>query len=336
MKSSAFVFFCMLFLSGNATAQEINIYSYRQPILIEHILDAFTKETGIKTNVVYIKKGLVERLKAEGRNSPADVVLANGISQLLMLDSAKLLRKLNNADVKKQVPANLRSDNWASLTFRARVIYASKDRVNPADISSYMDLADSRWKGKICTRPGDHNYNIALIASMIKHHGKAATKKWLRDVKKNLARKPQGNDRAQVKAIKEGICDLAIGNNYYYGKMIADDKQRAWALSSHVIFPKKGSSAEQTGTHINVSGIGIARNAPHPKAAQQFVSFLVGEKAQGLYSAVNFEYPVRRDAKWSPLMLSLGRFDMDPVSIEEVGKLRKTALQLVNEVGFNE
>ena len=201
--------------------EEVNVYSYRQPFLMQPIFDAFTKESGIDVNVVFAKKGLTERLKREGKNSPADLVFTVDIGRLNEVVEAGVVQGVSTPELEKNIPTQYQGPEgqWYGLTTRARIIYASKDRVAEGAIARYEDLAKPEWKGKICTRSGKHPYNVALIASMIANNGEAETEKWLTAVKNNLAQKPQGNDRAQVKAIKEGVCDLAIGNNYYYGKM---------------------------------------------------------------------------------------------------------------------
>ncbi|PIW27873.1 MAG: iron ABC transporter substrate-binding protein, partial [Rhodospirillales bacterium CG15_BIG_FIL_POST_REV_8_21_14_020_66_15] len=204
-----------------AADKEVNLYSYRQPFLIKPLLDAFTKETGIKVNVVFAKKGMLEKIKAAGDNSPADAVLTVDIGRLYALKEAGVLQSVKSETLEKNIPAHFRDPEgqWFGLTARARVALVSKERVKPGDLTSYEDLAKPEFKGRICTRSGKHAYNVALIASMIAHHGEEGAEKWLKGVKANLARKPQGNDRAQAKAVFEGVCDVAISNNYYMGKM---------------------------------------------------------------------------------------------------------------------
>ena len=213
--------------------EAVNVYSYRQPFLIKPMFDAFTRETGIDVNVVYAKKGLVERLKQEGANSPADLIFTVDIGRLTDAVDAGVTQPVDNAALKTNIPPQYRDpdDQWFGLTARARIIVASRDRVAPGEITSYLDLADPRWKGRICTRSAKNAYMVALTAAMIAHHGEDQAEAWLRGVKANLARKPQGNDRAQVKAIMEGVCDVAIINHYYMGKMMNDEEQSAWAAS---------------------------------------------------------------------------------------------------------
>jgi iron(III) transport system substrate-binding protein len=208
----------------------------------------------------------------------------------------------------------------------------SRERVEPKTILRYEDLTDPRWKGRICSRSGKHVYNVALIASMIAHHGEEAAETWLRGMKDNLARKPQGNDRAQVKAIKEGVCDIAIINNYYMGQMLADEEQSRWAEAVNLIFPNQGDR----GTHVNISGMAMTRSAPNKTNATRLMEFLADDLAQQMYAEQNYEYPVNPDAPWSGLLKSWGEFKIDPLPLAEVADLRVQAILLVDKVGFDD
>jgi iron(III) transport system substrate-binding protein len=315
---------------------EVNIYSYRQPYLIEPLLKEFTQETGIKVNVIFAEKGLIERIQAEGRNSPADVLLTVDIGNLTQAAAAGIAQPVSSSALEAEIPAAYRAEDgqWFGLTRRARVIYASKERVKQNSIS-YEELADPKWRGKICTRSGQHSYNVALIASMIAHHGEAWTEEWLKGVKANLARKPAGNDRLQVKGVYAGECDLALGNTYYMGAMLADEKepeQKDWANSVNILFP----NSNDRGTHINISGAVVAKHAPHQENAVKLVEFLASDKGQEMYAEVNHEYPVKEGVPWSPLVKSWGDFKADPISLNEVAGLRKKASELVDKVGFDD
>lgn len=314
-------------------ADEINIYSDRQAFLMKPILDAFTEETGIKVNVVFAKKGLIQRLKSEGDNSPADLLLTSNVSNLTRAVDAGVTQKVDDAVINKNVPAKYRDEDghWFGLTTRARVIYASKDRVKPGEVRTYEDLADPKFAGRVCTRKGNHTYNVALIASMIAHHGEAEAKQWLEGVKANLARKPQGNDRAQVKAVKEGVCDLAVGNSYYYGKMLTNDEQRAWAESVNIVYPNQ----EGRGTHVNISGMTMTQSAPNREAALKLMRYLTEDEAQRIYAEQNFEFPVKPGVASSKLVDHWGEFKADDLPLSEVDKYRKRAAMMVNEVGYN-
>ena len=315
---------------------EVNIYSYRQPYLIEPLLKEFTQETGIKVNVIFAEKGLIERIQAEGRNSPADVLLTVDIGNLTQATASGIAQPIRSATLEAAIPQAYRAEDgqWFGLTRRARVVYASKERVKQESIT-YEELADRKWRGKICIRSGQHGYNVALIASMIAHHGEAWTEQWLKGVKANLARKPAGDDRLQVKGVYSGECDIAIGNTYYMGVMLKNDKapeQKAWADSVNILFP---NSAER-GTHVNVSGAVVAKHAPHKDNAVKLVEFLASDRGQELYADVNNEYPVKEGVPWSPLVKSWGDFKPDPISLNDIAALRKKASELVDKVGFDE
>jgi len=316
-----------------AAAQEVNIYSSRQPELIDPILQAFTAETGIVANVVFLKKGMLERLRAEGRRSPADVVLTTDIANLDAMVQAGLTQPVSSEVIETNIPAPYRdaAGEWFGLTSRARIIYASKDRVSEGEITSYEQLASPEWQGRICTRSGTHDYNIALTAAYLLQHGEADTEAWLAGVKANLARAPQGNDRAQVKAIWAGECDIAIGNTYYMGKMLADPEQAEWANSVTLIFP----TLNGLGTHINLSGMAMTGSAPNPENALKLMEFLTGDVAQSLYAEANYEYPLNPDVAPSALVASWGSFTPDPTPLTDIAKLRGAALRLVERVDFD-
>lgn len=323
-------------VSGTALAadNEVNVYSYRQPYLIEPMLKEFTKETGIKVNMVYAEKGLVERLKREGELSPADVVLTVDISRVMEVVNAGLAQPLQDAVLEKNIPAQYRDSDgrWFALTLRARAIYSSKDRVGPLPLSfTYADLADPKYKGKVCVRSGKNAYNVSLVASMIAHQGVEKTRAWLEGVKANLAQKPQGGDRDQVKAIKEGVCDLALGNSYYLGKMLEDDKQKAWAESVIINFPNQ----QADGTHVNISGVVLTKYAPNKDNAIKLMEFLSGDTSQHMYAEVNYEYPVKADVAPSELVASWGTFKADKLPLETIANNYNQALQLIDEVKFD-
>lgn len=323
-------------LAHAAGPGEVNIYSYRQPYLIEPLLKEFSQETGIKVNVIFAEKGLIERIQAEGRNSPADVLLTVDVGNLTQATAAGIARPVHSATLDAEIPPSYRATDgeWFGLTRRARVVYASKERVKQ-DAITYEELADPKWRGKICIRSGQHVYNVALIASMIAHHGEEWTEQWLKGVKANLARKPAGDDRLQVKGVYAGECDLAIGNTYYMGAMLKNDKepeQKAWANSVNMLFPNTGDR----GTHVNVSGAVVAKYAPHQENAVKLIEFLASDKGQEMYADVNNEYPVKEGVPWSKLVQSWGDFKPDPISLNEIAGLRKKASELVDKVGFDE
>jgi iron(III) transport system substrate-binding protein len=315
---------------------EVNVYSYRQPYLIEPLLKEFTDETGIKVNVIFAEKGLIERIEAEGRNSPADVLLTVDIGNLTQATAGGIAQPIDSEKLDAAIPPAYRAEDgeWIGLTRRARVVYASKERVKQ-DAITYEEFADPKWRGRICVRSGQHVYNVALIASMIAHHGEEWTEEWLKGVKANLARKPAGDDRLQVKGVYAGECDLAIGNTYYMSAMLTNDKQpeqKEWANSVKMLFP----NTEDRGTHVNVSGAVLAEYAPHKENAIKLLEFLGSDKGQEMYAEVNNEYPVKEGVPWSKLVESWGTFKADPISLNEIAALRKKASELVDKVGFDE
>ncbi len=331
-----FVSLYILFIPSLAICEEINIYSHRQPFLIKPFLKAFTERTGIKTNVVYSTKGLAQRLKAEGKNSPADVILTVDIGRLHVYADMKLLAKIESEKLSKNIPKHLRSDDntWYGLSKRSRIIAVSKSRLKPNAISRIEDLAKPEWKGRICSRPGSHVYNRGLLASLIAEYGIDEATKWAASLVANLARRPQGNDRAQVKAIYEAQCDIALINNYYYGKLkYSDDKnQRAWAEELMLIYPNQGE--DDRGAHINISGGGVAKFSKNKLNAIKFLEFLSEETAQKLYSEINFEYPVNPNIKASTTLASWGDFKEDQLPIVKIASLSQAAQKIIDAVGW--
>jgi iron(III) transport system substrate-binding protein len=314
-------------------AEEVNVYSARQAHLIEPIVRQFTQQSGIKVNLVYAEDGLAERLKREGRLTPADLVLTVDISRLMELVDADLVQPVRSPSLEQAVPAQYRDPEgrWFALTTRVRAIYSSKDRLGQLSNIRYEDLADTKYKGRICTRSGKHPYNVALVASMLAHHGEAKTRQWLEGVKANLARKTQGNDRDQVKAIKEGVCDLSLGNSYYYGNMLEDANQKSWAEAVYLNFPNQADR----GAHVNVSGVVMTKYAKHPESAKRLMEYLVGDQAQQLYAELNKEYPVKSGVALSPLVASWGQFSADNLSLVAIAKQRAQAMTLLDEVKFD-
>ena len=315
-------------------AEEVNVYSYRQPFLVEPMFNEFTKETGIKVNVKFAKKGLAEKLVQEGEYSPADVILTTDISRLADLVKKQVVQPVQSDTIEGNVPAQYRdsNDEWFALTLRTRNVYSSRDNVGKLGTDfDYADLANPEFKGKICTRSGKHAYNVSLVSSMIAHKGEAEAKAWLEGVKANLARKPQGNDRAQVKAIKEGLCDVSLGNSYYLGKMVNNEDQKAWADAVYINFPNQNT----TGTHVNVSGMAMAKYSPNKENAKKLMEFLTADKAQQMYAEVNYEYPVKEGVKRSELVASWGDFKADMLPLEDIANNHSKAVKLLDEVKFD-
>jgi iron(III) transport system substrate-binding protein len=323
----------LVLASTPALADEVNVYTSRQPELIQPIFDAFTAESGIGVNVLYSEKGLIERMKAEGDRGPADLYITADIGSVKAATDAGLTQPHGSSVVDEIVPESLRDTggHWFALTTRARVAYASKERVTPGEVATWENLADPKWKGRICIRPGTHSYNLALIAAVIAHHGSDQARNWVKGLKENLARTPQGNDRAQVKAVWAGECDIAIGNTYYMGKMLESEEQRAWADSVNIVFPV----FEGGGAHVNISGAAVTQSSPNHAAAMKLVEFMLSPEAQKLYAELNYEYPVRAGVPASELVASWGGFEPDTIALTQIGDLRGEALKIVEETGFD-
>lgn len=320
-------------ITAPSMAAEVNVYSYRQPELVEPLFSAFTADTGIDVNVVFISKGLIERLQAEGDRSPADLVMTTDIARLSQLASAGVTQAVTDKSVTANIPAEFRDPegHWFGLTTRARVIYASKDRVAEGEPIYYEDLTDPKWKGRICTRSGTHSYNLGLISAFISHKGTDATQAWLEGLKANLARKPQGNERAQVKAIWSGECDISLGNTYYMGLMMDNPDQKPWADAVRIIFP----TFSDGGTHVNISGMAMTKSAPNRDNALKLMAFLASPTGQSIYAQTNDEYPLAPGTEVSDRVKAWGEFNADTVSLAEVAKLRAQALRLVETVNFD-
>jgi iron(III) transport system substrate-binding protein len=319
--------------AGTAEAQgEVNIYSYREPALIDPLLKAFTAKTGIKTNVVFAAAGLNERMAAEGALSPADMLLTADAGLLSAAKGAGVTQAIKSPALDVVPPAYRDAEgHWFGLTLRARVIYASKERVKQ-DTITYAELADPKWKGRICSRPGQHVYNTSLVATQIAIHGAEKTEAWLRGLRANLARKPAGGDREQVRDVHSGICDLAIGNTYYMGAMTRNPDQKAWTESVRIIFPDTNGR----GTHVNVSGAAVAKHAKNKDQAVKLLEFLVSDEGQAIYAAANNEYPVSPKVPPSEVVQSWGKLIPDPQPIENIAKFRKQASELMDKVQFDQ
>ncbi|MBO22490.1 MAG: hypothetical protein CMM26_09015 [Rhodospirillaceae bacterium] len=315
-------------------AGELNIYSHRQPFLINPFIEAYKKETGTKINIIYAKKGLAQRLKVEGPLSPADVVLTVDIARLYTYVDKDLLAEVSSDVLRENIPEHLRDpqNRWFAFSKRARVLAVSRQSSDATGISRYEELANPKWKGRICSRPGSHVYNRALVASMISALGEEKAEAWAKGVFGNLARRPQGNDRAQVKAIAEGVCDIAIINNYYFGKLknAKESEQREWASSVKLIFPNQSDR----GAHVNISGGGIAKHSKNKKEAQRFLEFLTSERAQKLYAEVNYEYPVNKRVPFSKELASWGHFSEDKLPIIQLAELAPKAQMIIDRVGW--
>ena len=322
------------FIASRSNADELNVYSHRQPFLIKPFLHAFEKSAGVKVNVVYASKGLVQRLLAEGSRSPADVVLTVDIGRLYAYADKDLFAQVTSNKLLDNIPVHLRDkqNHWFGLSKRARVVAIAKDSVDLKEVLRIEDLANPKWRGRICSRPGSHVYNRALLASLIAAHGEVEAEKWARGLVANLARRPQGNDRAQVKAIFEGVCDVAIINSYYFGKLKFSKVpvQRRWAAAIDIVF----TNGTGRGNHVNISGGGVAKFSKRKRLAVKFLEFLTGPTAQLLYSKVNFEFPVNPRIRPGVEVASWGQFREDQVPIGKIATLTPIAQKIIDRVGW--
>ncbi len=322
-------------LPGVAAPGVVNLYTTREPGLMQPLLEAFSTQSGIKVNTVYIKDGLIERVKAEGAQSPADVLMTVDIGNLIDLVEREATQPVDSPALTAAIPAHLRGSDgkWFALSLRDRVLYAEPDLKLTS--FTYEELAEPKWKGKVCIRAGQHPYNIALIASMIAHQGRPATEQWLRGLKANLARKAAGGDRDVARDILGGICDIGIANAYYAGQMKSakpGTDARKWGDAIAVVRP---TFAKTGATFVNISGAGVAANAPNKANAIKLLEYLASEAGQALYANADFEYPVRVGVPVSALMQSFGPLVVDTTPLVEIAKFRKEASLMVDQVGFD-
>jgi len=329
------IFFSTTVYSQSSAEKEVNVYSYRQPILINPFFEEFTKNTGIKVNVLHAKKGLLERILAEGEDTPADLILTVDIARLNQFVKEDVLQPIQSSILIDNIPSHLRDseDRWFALSKRARIVAVSKERIVDGAINKIEDLVDPKWKGKICTRAGSHDYNRSLLASIIASHDEEVAENWAKGLVANLARKPEGNDRAQAKAIYEGVCDIALMNTYYFGKMKFNEKnpeQKKWAQSINLVF----TNQEDRGNHINVAGGGVVKYSKNKENAIALLEFLTQPKAQSLYSYMNYEYPVNPNMSLSEELKSWGEFKEDKLPIEKLAELAPIAQKIIDRVGW--
>jgi iron(III) transport system substrate-binding protein len=311
---------------------EVNVYTYRELKLIQPLFEAFRKETGINVRVISASSGLEQRIKTEGALSPADVLLTIDIGRLEDGVSAGISQPIVSPAMDKVIGPQFRDPegHWYAISLRARVVYASKERVKQ-DTITYDELADPKWKGKICVRSGQHMYNNALIAAYIAKNGEAKAETWLRGVKANLAQKPSGGDREAARDVAAGKCDIGIGNTYYWALMLHNPEQKAWADATKVVQP----TFEGGGTHVNVSGVMLAKHAPNKANAMKLIEWLVGEEAQHIYADTNFEYPLRAGIAINPTVAGYGPLNADTLPLAKIADFKKAAAALVDKVGFD-
>lgn len=330
---SVLVIFSTIF--SKAHAETLQIYSQRQSVLIDPILKKFTQKTNIDIEIVDIGKALAQRLIAEGHHTPVDVILSNGSKVLYNLSRQDLLKTITDEDIINNIPKQFRGmkNEWVALTQRARIIVVKKELIDAHEIADYEDLANQKWMGKICTRKGSHSYNRALLSSIITHHGNDFALDWAKKLVSNMARRPQGNDRAQAKAIYEGECEIALMNSYYFGLMLhgnKKDEQQAWANKVNMVFPNQ----KNRGTHVNITGAAISKYTNNYDNAVKLLQFLTSEEGQALYSALNYEYPVNPKASLSPVTRSWGKFVADKLPIETIEANSGFAQMIINEADW--
>jgi iron(III) transport system substrate-binding protein len=331
--------FAALVLAGTALParaqdqQEVNLYSYRQEYLIRPMLDVFERETGIEVNVVYASDGVLERLKAEGENSPADAILTVDIGRLQAHADAGTLQPIKSPVIEANIPAAYRHPDglWTGLTARARIVAFAEDRVDPSRIQTYEALGDPDLGYTICTRSGKHVYMQSLTAFMIAVHGEEQAKEWAEGLKSNLARKPQGGDRDQIAAVAAGECDIAITNHYYVAGMMTNDAQQGLFENIGLLFPNQ----DTTGTHINISGAGLTAHAPNPDNALRLIEFLTSDLAQRMYAEVNYEYPLTPGVHPAALLESWGDFKRADINLAEIAAHSAAASRLMDEVNYD-
>ena len=324
-----------LLASANVLAEEVNVYSAREEQLIKPLLDAFSKDTGIKVNLVTGDDDpLLERLKREGANSPADVLITADAGRLYRATQNGSLQAIQSAKLNQAVPANLRDpeNRWFGLTYRARVIFYNKDKVKPNELSTYEALADPQWQGRVCVRSSNSIYNQSLLASMIQADGAAQAENWAKGLVNNFARAPAGGDRDQIKAVAAGQCDVALANTYYYAQMLygKDAAQKAAASKVGLFWPNQNNR----GTHINISGAGVTTSAKNKENAVKLLEYMVLDDAQRWYSSTNGEFPVKPGITASPELQSWGNFKRDPVNLSVLGKNNAQAVMLMDKAGW--
>ena len=322
-------------MAGCALAQsgEVNVYTYRESKLIQPLFDAFSTDTGIKVNVISASAGLEQRIKTEGVNSPADVLLTVDIGRLEDAVRAGITQPIKSDLLDRVVAPQYRDPegHWYGISMRARVLYASKQRVQQTTVT-YEELVDPKWKGRICIRSGQHIYNNALFAAFIGHHGEAKTEEWLKGLKANLAQKPSGGDRETARDVAAGKCDLGVGNTYYWALMNNNEPdKKAWAEATKVILP----TFQGGGTHVNISGVVLSKYAPNKANAMTLIEWLAGDKAQHMHADLNYEYPVRPGIEINPTIAGYGRLNADTIPISKIADYKKAAANLVDKVGFD-
>ena len=322
-----------------AAANDVNIYSYRQAVLMKPLLDRFREKTGIEAHVVYLKKGMIARLKAEGAASPADVILTTDAARLIRLDALGAFQPLNSAALAAAVPARYRhpEGHWFGLTVRGRPIFYNPAKVKPPELSTYEALADGKWKGRICIRSSSNVYNQSLIASIVAANGARKAQAWANGFVKNFARKPAGGDRDQIRAVAAGECDIAIANTYYFAGLAKSKKERdrKAAAAVRLFWPNRdGPGTAGRGAHVNISGAGVARYSKNRANAVKLIEFLASREAQEIYARIVNEYPVRKDVQPGRIVADFGEFKADSLALSELARYQKEAVRIADRAGW--
>lgn len=322
-------------LATSVRADELTLYSTREANLVEPVIAAFTTTTGTKVRTVFVEDSLVKRLTSEGNDSPADVLLTIGLDKTTQLVTRGLTQPLASSVLDQAVPANLRGGggHWIALAVRPRVVFTRNDSLLAA--ITYEELADPKWRGKLCMRPATHQNNVALIAAYLAHHGPDATANWLAGLKANLAHKPAGKDNDVVREIAEGRCEIGIGNTVALAQLRDGREGNDWRTWADAVKAVPTAFAGG-GSHVNLTGAAIARHAPHPAAARAFLEFLVTPEAQTIFAAVELEYPVLATAKRPPIVDGIGSFPVDALPIDNIAAHQAAAIALIRKAGFDE
>lgn len=324
-----------LLLPLPALADEVNVYTERQEVFLRDIFTAFTATTAIKVNVLYLDKGSVERLASEGEHTVADLVIVADVGRVQALEDAGLTQPLEPGLLDAvSVPVSMRPQrrHWAPLTRRLRVLFVRED--DPTAIADFSELAAPEWEGGLCMRSGFHPYNIALFANYLGLHGEDDARSWINGVRANLARKPQGNDRAQIKGVANGRCRAAVANLYYYYKMLNSDNEAERRAAQGVRWlPLR---VDASGAHANISGAAIARHSKRPQAAAQLLEFMLSPEAQRMYASANYELPIRSDVSMPAELEQANEVSANSLSLDDIARLRSAAAELVEEAGFDD
>lgn len=319
----------------NAQAAEVNIYSSRQEHLIQHLLDDFTAQTGIQYNLLTGDgPGLLERLRREGRNSPADVLITVDVANLVAAKRAEVLHPIHSAVLEENIIPQYRDAEgyWYGLSTRSRIIYFDPERVDPGKITTYESLADPDLGQVVCVRTSSNVYNISLVASLIAHHGPEQTEDWVRGFVANFARAPQDNDTAQIRAVAAGECAVGIANSYYFARLLASDDPADQDVTNrvHVMWPNQ----DGRGAHMNVSGAAVTRSAQNVAEATKLIEFLSGEHAQEIYARVNNEFPVNPHVEPSGPVVQMGTFKADDMELSTIEKHTVEAVRVMDRGGW--